>query len=769
MSHELRADYQRYYAEKLWELIPAVYRHEDGLGDKRGVLRALIEMIAQQAALLRKSNDRLWDDQFIELCDDWAVPYIGDLVGTRLISALNARARRIDVAKTIYYRRRKGTLRILEELISDITDWEGTVVENFRRLGRTRHGLDPEPLPFAGRFTGTLPGGWADLRNPRGSDLSGGPFEEFHYSADTRRHRGGDGRYGIPKLAFYLFRLQAYRAERITPYAWTDKKRFSVDPSGRDIQLFMPRNRPQDAEPDERRLQNWDSWRLSREWELPAPMQCRVLNHAEYEISENLIQHLRDHHNLSASAADELRSLRDIRFSSEMFLQTMLKNLSHSSDIHDPAIYNTLLDGALLEDCGKKSLVGDATRVKAIFVEEAPGVIVLPDQIVAGNLMNWDNAVKDKRLIIDPVLGRILFIGGPPVGPVIVTYHYGFSGNVSAGTYDRQQFLSGPPDIIRTREKRKIRKPDGGYQIEDITAGSDQRSLTALDFKNEGIIQLSDSSTYTSIDNVLEVNKLTIQSASGKRPYLQLETNWVLDTGNQENAELVIEGVWIGNGGGRNVILRGDYEKVLIRHSTLDPGGKATDRKQLEPVVLSIEGHVKHLIIDHCITGPIHIGNKGVIESCEVSDSIIQSINDEVTLFLSSGETAMNRVTVFGTMSVHRLRASEILVTGNIDVEDTQQGCFRFSAAPKTSRIPRPYHSVGITEWKHYFTSCRFGDPGYAQLSEAAPEDILRGAENGSEIGAFCSLINPIKLDGLRTKIEEYMPFGLIPLFIKET
>ena len=31
--------------------------------------------------MLRRSQDRLWDDEFIELCDDWAVPYIGDLVG----------------------------------------------------------------------------------------------------------------------------------------------------------------------------------------------------------------------------------------------------------------------------------------------------------------------------------------------------------------------------------------------------------------------------------------------------------------------------------------------------------------------------------------------------------------------------------------------------------------------------------------------------------------------------------------------------------------
>src|SRR6185369_14677884 len=150
---------------------------------------------------------QLWDDEFIDLCADWAVPYLGELVATRLVSALNLRARRVDVAKTIYYRRRKGTPRILEELVADITGWEGKLVEEFRRLGRLRHGLDPVPAPLAGRFTRTLPGGIADLRNTRGAELAGGPFDEFHHTPDFRRPRGRDGRYGIAKLAFHLYRL----------------------------------------------------------------------------------------------------------------------------------------------------------------------------------------------------------------------------------------------------------------------------------------------------------------------------------------------------------------------------------------------------------------------------------------------------------------------------------------------------------------------------------------------------------------------------------
>jgi hypothetical protein len=274
MASTANDQFLSYFTEKIREMIPAFYREEDARSDSPGVLRALVEVIAGQAATLRRSNDRLWDDQFIDLCDSWAIPYIADLVATRLVSALNTRGRRIDVAKTIYYRRRKGTVRVLEELISDITGWDGVVVEEFRRLARHWHGLDPAPAEFAGRFTQTPPGGYADLRRPRGAELAGGPFDEFAHHPDLRRQRGTDGIYNIPKVAFHLYRLTAYPVAGVTPFPGPNNQTFTFDPSGRDVPLFGRRDRDQAFD--------WDQWRSAREWELPAPIRCRVLGHAEY-------------------------------------------------------------------------------------------------------------------------------------------------------------------------------------------------------------------------------------------------------------------------------------------------------------------------------------------------------------------------------------------------------------------------------------------------------------------------------------------------------
>jgi len=83
--------------------------------------------------------------------------------------------------------------------------------------------------------------------------------------------------------------------------------------------------------------------------------------------------------------------------------------------------------------------------------------------------------------------------------------------------------------------------------------------------------------------------------------------------------------------------------------------------------------------------------------------------------------------------------------------------------------VPHPYESYFVRQFNATFTSRIFGQPGYAQLAESAPEFLKRGAENTSEIGAFSSLKNPILFDSLRAKVEEFAPFGLLPVYIFET
>ena len=121
--------------DKMYALLPAIYRLRDA--DQGGPLQALLSVIAEQAAVLDEDLAQLYDDQFIETCANWVVPYIGDLIGYR---TLNDEAEftnpRAEVANTISYRRRKGTAAMLEQLARDVTGWDAHVVEFFLLLAR---------------------------------------------------------------------------------------------------------------------------------------------------------------------------------------------------------------------------------------------------------------------------------------------------------------------------------------------------------------------------------------------------------------------------------------------------------------------------------------------------------------------------------------------------------------------------------------------------------------------------------------------------------
>lgn len=742
--------FEQYYAEKIWESIPYIYRHEDGLQTNPGTLRAMVQVIARQAAVLRRSHDRLWDDQFISWCSEWAVPYIGDLVGTRMLSALNKRGRRVDVAKTIYYRRRKGTPRILEELISDISGWNGKLSEQFVRLARARHGLDAMPAPLAGRYSNTMPGGVADLRHPRISELADGPFDEFFHTPDTRRHQGLSGRYNIPKLAFYLYRIQAFPVQHSTPFAFGDGLRYSFDPSGRDVQLFSKRIQASD----------WDQWQTPQEWELAAPIPCRLLNDAVYTVTGPVIASMRDA-GLSDAAAADLGLLNGLRYKSESSFLQVINSLSAAAEITAPANLSRLLALSLATDCGKQALLPtsatlgtDPLETNSILVARENGSVsvVSAEHISAGNLLNW-NPVSNKPLTIDVENGRFLLDAAPGSGEeVSCSYHYGSPAPIGAGTYDRAAVKGSTPDQL---------KAGGG-------------NIAAAELPADGVLQLDDSLTYGPVASKSAFSALTVQSANLQRPFVRLETNWVLNTGSNEDARLVLDGLWLGGAGNRNisVILRGNYECVIIRHCSFDPGGVQNILGQnINPLRLVVEGFVEKLCIESSIMGPVSMAASGTIEEVFVYDSILQSADNTLpALALAEGVVTMERCTVLGSVELHQLFATETLITQASNVVNTQQGCFRFGAAPAGSRLPKPYESLLFeTDTNHWFTSQSFGHYAYAQLSETAPQEVQEGAANGSEMGAYSHLFNPIKLQGLKTKIDEYMPFGLIPIFIFKT
>ena len=272
-----------FYAERLWQLLPELYRTADTASpDAPGPLREVVTRIGTQVAVVRRSIDRLWEDQSIETCADWVIPYIGDLLSAGLVDNQDPLSQRRDVAKTIHYRRRKGTVQVLEELAGDITGWTAHVQESMRGLARSRHSLDPaignagtaSALAAAeslrGLLTGTPAGGVVDLRNPHGAALADTAFDESFHSADVRRGQGALGHHAIPTLLAFVWRLRSFAVAGSTPVpvagtvdAW------GFDPTGREIPLFLP--------PGETTDPFADDWTPAREWEVPGPLTTSLL------------------------------------------------------------------------------------------------------------------------------------------------------------------------------------------------------------------------------------------------------------------------------------------------------------------------------------------------------------------------------------------------------------------------------------------------------------------------------------------------------------
>ncbi|MBI2767727.1 MAG: hypothetical protein HYX53_17665 [Chloroflexi bacterium] len=214
-------------AQELYELLPAIHRLRDHAEGEP--LRALLAVLAREAGAVEENLAQLYDDLFIETAADWAVPYIGDLIGYRSLYGVTPQiaSPRAEVANTIGYRRRKGTASMLEQLARDVTGWDARVVEFFQLLATTQYMNHIRP---ENRAT-------PDLRHWRPLADAGTPFDSLSHTADVRRISRARGRFNIPNIGIFLWRIAAYSHTR-SPAVGLDARRFRFSPLGADMPLY---------------------------------------------------------------------------------------------------------------------------------------------------------------------------------------------------------------------------------------------------------------------------------------------------------------------------------------------------------------------------------------------------------------------------------------------------------------------------------------------------------------------------------------------------
>jgi hypothetical protein len=242
--------------ERMYELLPAIYRIRDE--DRGEPLKTLFSVIADQVGVLEEDLAQLYDDEFIETCAPWVVPYIGDLIGYRSLHNVVPKIgnQRAEVAHTIGFRRRKGTAAMLEQLARDVTAWNARAVEFFQLLGWTQ--WTPNHIRPKNFYA-------PDLREWETLENIDGPFDSVPHTVDVRHVATGQGKYNIQNIGIFLWRLGAYPLTK-SPAFPLDAHRFLFHPLGLSTQLFT------------KPLTEDEVTHLAEPINVPAPISRRVLD-----------------------------------------------------------------------------------------------------------------------------------------------------------------------------------------------------------------------------------------------------------------------------------------------------------------------------------------------------------------------------------------------------------------------------------------------------------------------------------------------------------
>jgi hypothetical protein len=757
-------------AERLYELLPAVYRERDA---ERGYpLRALLRIVGAQAVLVEQDIAQLWDDLFIETCRPWVIPYIGDLVANRLLFdagrlpeggraeevltdlagpdlrppiAIRTRA---DVAKTIYYRRRKGTLPMLEELARDVTGWPVHAVEMFELLGWTQH---LEHLRVQSQ--------WVDVRSVDRMDRVDGPFDETSHTVDVRRIAQQEGWHHVPNVAFFAYRLGAYELSRVPARVGSESWRYHFSPLGNPAPLFS------------RWRREGDESGLATELHVPAPIRRAFF----YED-------LRRYRSASPPRPDftDLYGLPD----------------------PDPAL------GVGVAPEASFFIVRNGVAVVPTANPSAPPPVYSPE-LVCRQLDPWPAAQPSGRIVaVDPHSGRMA-IGdgwGDPTASVDVYYHYGFPADLGGGPYERSKWEI-RPEVASVRLVVQEGVAPGPDRFPDLLQAVQAWVARG---RPSAVISVLDSRRYALPALIALPNDgfLAIEAANGARPLLQTEAAGleigVLAPASPSDptreATLTLSGVLVEG----YLHVTGDLGRLRLIHATVVPGRNLTESGQgatVEPGIVAEGGAAGALLntelrveIAFSVVGALAVPEHG--RGVLVLDSIVDALEAGRPAYGDGAGGAgpdleLERSTLIGGVACRTLRMSESIATGRIDTVRTQEGCVRFSYVRPGSRTPRRFrcqpelavaaavevalsHDPTLTAIERQqirsavearvvpsFTTAQYGQPAYVQLRAGAPVEIRTGAEDGSEMGAYSHVKQPQRLDNLRLRLEEYLPFGL--------
>jgi hypothetical protein len=704
-------------ADQIYALLPAIYRTLDA--ENGEPLSALLSVIAAQAAIVEENIEQLYDDEFIETCAQWVVPYIGDLVGCDPIYEIGgvATGRRAEVANTIGYRRRKGTLLCLEQVALDVSGLPAAAVECFKRLITTESMHHVRPCHEA----------WVNLRRGGALERMNSAFDTLNRTVDVRRIAPRlrkvcdpdptaldinlhNGKFNIPNVAVYLWRWQVFQLIK-APAFQVDSRRFMFSPLGQDMPLFnalLPRE---------------SFSRLTGRLDVPQPISRR-------EFHKNIGEFYGTGNSFTLFADDEPILATDI----------CCRDLSSCPGDNWPCT--------------------------------APGKIGIDP--MTGRIQFGSDYAVPEQLTVSYNYGFPAPIGGGPYdrsdslpSPLIEDLNYTAVVGTTVATLEQavagwNALAPGAHGLIVIPGVVSLDVDLTGTAAIQLPAQSQLWIISAKVPAAGGNVFAYDESLAVLHGN-FEVQGQATPAGVNTPPAGQL---W-------------ISGLWICG----SLKILGAASTVQLMDCTLVPGialrrcGPPTMPGQPSIVATGTE---VNLSLIRCITGPIgaFVGGMTRICSCILDSGSRSRVAYAAPDFASEGATLhIEDSTVIGKVRVELMElASNTIFLARLGRNDKwsaalwcsrkQAGCIRFCFLPTTAIVPQQFQCLPPDPTQEglflpQFVTLEFGHPSYGMLSGDCPMAVWTGADDGSQMGAYHFLQETEAVRNVQLRAPEFLPFGM--------
>jgi hypothetical protein len=698
--------------QKLYDLLPALYRLRDAQlaqsqNVSQGPLQALINVIAEQFAAIEEDLEQLYDDQFIETCAPWVIPYIGDLIGYQPVYGIAAAVAspRAEVAHTISFRRRKGTVLVLEQLARDVTGWGAHAVEFFSLLADTQY------MNHVRLWNHYSP----DLRRWRPREYMDTGFDITPHKVDVRRIAIQRGRQNIQNIGIFLWSLSAYSLTMATAApAAGNALCYRFSPLGADMPLFNhPVSQGEDISTPALPVNVPD--RLTRRV-LCQDIQSGV-GSAYYGVGNSLAIYLN-------GTLVDASSIRVCDLSGE---EGEWSNLPESGSPYtlaiDPQLGRIALSPGAVSSSSPQTVAtsfyygfngdmggGEYPRSASFTAGAEQTLVQVPDDYptiqAALDSLNGDGVVEITNSETYP----------EPAG---LRVSVGANSHIELRAHDgfRPMLLLG--EEISVSGGQGSRFDLNGFCIAYAPPFPGAALPVALVHAPAG-----------------SANQLIHLGLT----HCTLVPGWALTP--QGEPQYGAQPGFVAESSGLAIVVQSSIlgaiqTSELVTASLSDSIIDATTKTEAAYAGLGGTGAGGALTLTGCTV----VGNVHATLLTLISNSIVWAARSGADLWTSPPSQQ----------------------PAPLWADRKQEGCVRFSFLPAGSVIPRKFQCVteapGSPE--PIFISLRYGQPGYGKFLASTNDKVRRGADDGGEMGAFHFVLAPLRETDLRTRMQEYIPVGL--------